>query len=154
MMLVYRICWPQFSEDLTGQGAFLHGGRWNFKGERMLYTATNPSLAMLEMLVHLPNLVIQTSFTLITIDLKIKQIAEIEANQLPPEWRDSDAPESLKRIGSGFLKDQQKPGLLVPSVVMPKDKNLLLNPVLLPENSIRILDKMDLELEKRLLAKV
>lgn len=151
-MFVYRICWPQFAEDLTGQGAFLHGGRWNFKGERLLYTATNPSLAMLEMLVHMPNLVIQTVFSLITIELKIKQFFELEASDLPSEWRKSDAPESLKRIGSDFLKAGKKPGLLVPSVIMPKDKNLLLNPILLPENSIRIVDKMDLELEKRLLA--
>ena len=153
-MLVYRICWPQFTDDLTGQGSFLFGGRWNFKGERMLYTATNPSLAMLEMLVHLPNCVIQTNFCLITIELKFKTIDELELKDCPQDWRNSDAPESLKRLGSSFLKMQKHAGLLVPSVIMPKDKNLLINPLHKDTASLTIVDKMDLEIEKRLLAKV
>lgn len=152
-MQVFRICWPQFAEDLTGQGAFLHGGRWNFKGERMLYTASNPSLAMLEMLVHLPQVLIQTNFTLVTLDLKTKRIGEVSSNDLPVNWRSSDVPESLKKIGSVFLQNNLFEGLWVPSVVMPKDRNLLLNPSLLKEGDATILEKMDLEIEKRLISR-
>lgn len=38
---------------LDGEGARLYGGRWNSPGRPMVYTAANPSLVALEMLVHL-----------------------------------------------------------------------------------------------------
>jgi RES domain-containing protein len=37
----------------TGEGARLFGGRWNSKGIPVVYTSASPSLATLEMLVHL-----------------------------------------------------------------------------------------------------
>ncbi|HMP94283.1 MAG TPA: RES family NAD+ phosphorylase, partial [Phnomibacter sp.] len=47
-MVVYRIAACSYINDLSGEGAYLHGGRWNSPGTRLLYTAENPALAMLE----------------------------------------------------------------------------------------------------------
>ena len=36
-----------------GEGARLHGGRWNSRGARVVYVSSSRSLAALELLVHL-----------------------------------------------------------------------------------------------------
>lgn len=41
------------STAFDGEGARLHGGRWNSVGTRMVYTSASRSLAALEILVHL-----------------------------------------------------------------------------------------------------
>jgi RES domain-containing protein len=38
---------------LTGEGARRFGGRWNSRGVGVIYTSASPSLAILEILVHL-----------------------------------------------------------------------------------------------------
>jgi RES domain-containing protein len=51
-MTIYRM---HRAERLAGdyRGAMVAGGRWNPIGTPMLYTAEHPSLACLEILVHL-----------------------------------------------------------------------------------------------------
>ena len=51
-MIVYRLAKAAFTA-LDGEGARLFGGRWNSPGRPMIYTAASPSLAVLEVLVHL-----------------------------------------------------------------------------------------------------
>lgn len=51
-MIVYRLC-KAAHIALDGKGARLWGGRWNSADWPMVYTAATPSLAVLEILVHL-----------------------------------------------------------------------------------------------------
>ena len=51
-MIVYRITNSLYSNDITGTGAKLMGGRWNSKGVPLLYVSEHISLAVLEMLVN------------------------------------------------------------------------------------------------------
>jgi RES domain-containing protein len=52
--IIWRICEATFAESaFSGEGARIVGGRWNSKGKRMVYTAENLSLAILEVFVHL-----------------------------------------------------------------------------------------------------
>jgi RES domain-containing protein len=52
-MLVYRIVKNRARvNDLSGTGAFMNGGRWNYEGTYALYTSEYRSLALLETLVH------------------------------------------------------------------------------------------------------
>jgi len=51
-MRVYRLCrstWPVYD----GEGAKRAGGRWNSRGNRVVYMSENRSLAVLEILAHL-----------------------------------------------------------------------------------------------------
>lgn len=56
-MKVWRIAKTRYAgsidEMLNGEGARLVGGRWNSIGVRAVYCAESPSLAALEILVHL-----------------------------------------------------------------------------------------------------
>lgn len=52
-MKFYRITTCDYVNDLSGEGAYMHGGRWNSKGTRILYTAESMALSMLEALAHI-----------------------------------------------------------------------------------------------------
>ena len=67
-MIVYRICNALYSDDLSGTGAKLFGGRWNSKGVSMLYVSEHISLAVVEMLVH-------NQFKDFSVDFSILKIA-------------------------------------------------------------------------------
>lgn len=51
-MILYRFAHHKFSDDLSGTGAKLKGGRWNLTGTPVLYTSSSISLALLEILVN------------------------------------------------------------------------------------------------------
>ena len=69
-MIVYRLC-KAVHAALDGEGARLWGGRWNRAGRPMIYTAASPSLAVLEVLVHLdlPSALLPDDLRLLTIEL-------------------------------------------------------------------------------------
>jgi RES domain-containing protein len=149
-MLVYRITKSEFSEDLSGQGAFLYGGRWNYKGERMLYASENPSLALLENLVHLSRFQILPDLQLVSLNLDSEHIFELKEDKLPLDWRKNPAPFLLKALGSEFLLEEKYLAMKVPSVVIPVDKNILINPLNPDFKSVAIVDVQHLALEERL----
>ena len=68
-MIVYRLTSGQFSNDLSGNGAKLYGGRWNSFGLPALYTTEHISLAVLEMLVHIKNFQTPLNYFLITLEI-------------------------------------------------------------------------------------
>jgi RES domain-containing protein len=53
---------------------------------------------------------------------------QFRADELPREWRDYPAPESLALIGEKFVRDGETAVLIVPSAVAPTENNWLLNP--------------------------
>lgn len=57
------------ADDLSGRGAELTGGRWNRKGTPVVYTASTPSLACLEAVVHLGASALPLNRFLVRIDV-------------------------------------------------------------------------------------
>ena len=54
---VWRICAPKYADTAySGEGARIHGGRWNSKGRSVVYASESISLAVLEQLVHVEDL--------------------------------------------------------------------------------------------------
>ncbi len=47
-MEVYHIGSPKYASQLTGEGAKLHGGRWNSIGTPCIYTSESIALCVLE----------------------------------------------------------------------------------------------------------
>jgi len=127
-MLVYSISRPEFARDLSGEGARLYGGRWNKVGGRMLYTSQSASLALLEILAHFPQGKILMPLSLITISIQSDLIFEPEVSQLPPDWQAFPCPATCQNFGSGFLEEGKFAIARLPSVLMPKDFNYLINP--------------------------
>src|SRR4030042_5668737 len=86
-MEVYRLSGKKWASDLSGKGAALKGARWNSPGTEILYTASNRSLAMAEVAVHLTLATLPDDFMMITIfipdDVSIKIV---QKKYLPPDW--------------------------------------------------------------------
>jgi len=127
-MIVYRICAAQFAEDLTGTGSRLYGGRWTPKGFPVLYAASNPSLALLELYVHIRNST-PPSLKLIKISIEDEYLSEmvLTAEDLPFCWRDNPAPLSLQETGRKWIEESGKLVMRVPSSVIQEDTNCIID---------------------------
>ncbi len=118
--------------DLTGGGAKATGGRWNSKGTAVVYSSTTIALATLETLAHLgDNISIRNAF-LIQIDVpqSVWQKREIiKENELPKTWVAEPPGSTTIGIGDDWLATNLAPLLLVPSVIVPEEYNVLINPL-------------------------
>jgi len=148
-MLVYRICHAKYADDLSGEGAAIYGGRWNFPKTKTLYTSCNPSLCLLEMLVHLPGYQIDTQFILVTLDVPEIEIQQLELKTLPSGWDSLSSLEVSRAVATIKFAENKCLGILVPSVVMNLDYNLVLNPLHQSYLNVRIVNKMPYQLQER-----
>lgn len=148
-MTVFRICNPQFSEDISGTGAKLYGGRWNSKGVAVLYASEYISLSVLEMLVH-------NRFTDFVTDLNLLHLAfadtlsikEVKNSKLKTDWiNDFDY---TRFMGDQFIKAETHAILKVPSAVIKEEHNFIINPSHLDFKKIKITQTVSFSTDKRL----
>jgi RES domain-containing protein len=127
---VYRIAKTQVIRDLSGTGAMLHGGRWNRKDIPVIYTAESRSLATVEFLVHVSLLtLVPKNLSVASLEIPDDTVPEqVSVTDLPKDWRDYPAPPELADLGSEWAIAGRSLVLRVPSVVVPDEFNLLINP--------------------------
>jgi RES domain-containing protein len=68
---------------------------------------------------------------LVAIGAKVPETLAIERwtiDALPANWRDYPAPAILAELGDGWARARRSAVLFVPSVVIPSEENVLLNP--------------------------
>ncbi len=148
-MKVYRISKCTFIDDLSGTGAAMYGGRWNSKGIYMLYTAATPSLALLETVVHISNIP-PSGYCMLTLDIPEDSMEEISPDQLPSSWQQNPSPAALRKIGDGFIKENKKMALKLPSAILPEEFNYLLNPSHPSFRKIKLISKREIRFDPRL----
>ncbi|WP_200897578.1 RES family NAD+ phosphorylase [Arsukibacterium ikkense] len=128
-MQLYRLVHTKWaSQAFDGEGARLYGGRWNSKGQRCIYTAGSEALAILEILVHLNNRAALTQFRLFQLNIAKQDLLRIDLSKLPDSWQAQPATADTARIGDDWLAKQASLALSVPSVLAPREHNILLNP--------------------------
>jgi len=149
-MILYRIAKCNYADDLSGTGARLYGGRWNSEGKSAVYLASSRALAVLEVLVHLPPLMIPDNYCLVEIEVPDNNITTIEIEFLPHNWKDVSPPGALKQIGDEFLKRQEHLLIKVPSSIVPMEYNYLLNPQHPAAKKVKILKKEPYDFDQRL----
>lgn len=128
--LVWRLTAVRHAQRAyTGEGARLYGGRWNHSGIPLVYTSATLSLAALELFVHLDGDIAPDRLTARAAELPGDlTIPVLEIADLPANWRTYPAPEALKDLGTAWTRSGASLALAVPSVVIPHEHNLLLNP--------------------------
>lgn len=112
-----------------GEGAHRYGGRWNSRGQRMVYTSRTLSLALLEILVHLDPAAPTPAFVAVPIDVPVKDITTLPLDapaRSRIEFRHTLT--TTRAIGDRWLAEQGSPCLAVPSALVPIEHNVLLNP--------------------------
>jgi RES domain-containing protein len=112
----------------AGEGARLAAGRWNHKGTRIVYCSESRALAALELFVNLDPALAPPELVFIAVDVPDGIITTHGIATLPSGWQNYPAPDAVKDIGTEWVKAGTSAALLVPSVVLPEEKNLLLNP--------------------------
>lgn len=124
---------PQYqATDLTGGGAKAIGGRWNSKGTAVIYSASTIALATLETLAHLgDNIAIRNAFLVeILVPASVWQLREqISAVNLNATWVAEPPGSTTIDAGDAWLHKADAPLLLVPSVIVPEEYNVLINPL-------------------------
>lgn len=123
---------PEWSaEDLTGKGAAAKGARWNHQGEHVAYASTSISLAAWETRAHFARgAALPWNRYLVRVEVPDGVWgARIHLPRpLPVGW---DAlPEGLvsRQLGSSWLAARASLLLVVPSVIVPEEDNVLINP--------------------------
>jgi len=119
------------ADDSTGAGAKITGGRWNAVGEPMVYASETIALACLETVVHLNSgLPFNRHLVSITVpdDLWLGARRH-EPATLPVGWDAEPAGRASLKFGSDWLASRATALLLVPSVIVPEERNILINPL-------------------------
>jgi RES domain-containing protein len=148
-MILYRISNQIYSQDISGKGAALFGGRWNSKGNHALYLSSHISLAVLEILVNYNyEQLMHTAFDIVTFEIKndksVESIRNLESN-----WR--YLAKYTKEIGDQFLMSKSKLMLKIPSAIIETEYNYLINPEHIEFKKIKILNVNPLKLDNRLI---
>src|SRR6185369_5044626 len=123
-MILYRCALKKWAKDLTGQGAFLYGGRWNSPGKYAVYTAENNLLAALEVALRVPLTNISSDYVMVPIF--VPDNASVHSPQLPKNWNRN--PKLTQQIGNEFIDDNKFLLMKVPSALMSNTFNFLINP--------------------------
>ncbi len=134
-----------------GEGARLYGGRWNSPGTRIVYVAGSVSLAVLEVLVHLGDVGVLTSYSLCAVEFEDGLIEPLDRSRLPVDWRSYPAPSGSREIGDAWVKGGSSAVLEVPSAVIERESNYLINPAHPDFVSVSVGEPEPFEFDSRLL---
>lgn len=129
MALFYWIVQEEWSATaLDGEGARRYGGRWNLPGVAAVYLAESRALAALEILVHAPREALRLNWIVIELEIPDSRIERIPASSLPENWQAQPSSRGAQVFGASWLRSGRNLALQLPSVVIPEEKSLLLNP--------------------------
>ena len=148
-MIVYRITGKKYAANLLGTGAALFPGRWNKIGTPVLYTSESKEIALLENIVHIPQMLIP-DLDILKIDIPDDSITEIKTHELPANWVYYPAPAILAEIGENWVIKNETIALKVPSCIIRSAHNYILNCNHPDYRKIRILSHKDFHFDSRL----
>jgi RES domain-containing protein len=115
--------------DLSGEGGKRASGRWHSAGRPIVYLASSPASALLEVLVHFEATLDQlpASFQLLEVRLLASSnMPTLSEASLRPHWGSDFV--HTQALGDAWLASASSVALWVPSAVAPHTSNLLFNP--------------------------
>ena len=127
-MRLYRISTFSFAhtpgEAFSGAGGLYGLGRWHTTGRRIVYCASQLSLAALESLVHIKRSNKLQPFT--HYELEVPDGLVVNSVDLPADWKTNVV--ATQAFGDQWLAARTSALLRVPSVIVDAEFNVLLNP--------------------------
>jgi RES domain-containing protein len=131
MALVWRLAPRIHARSLNGEGNRISGARWNSPGNGVVYTCANLSLSVLEAYVHLPPALRLNLPDYEAVQLAIPDdggmtqisIGEFEAMLTAPDPR-----AACRAAGDRWIAAGRDLVLAAPSIIVPEELNLMLNP--------------------------
>ncbi len=152
MLLAWRIAKAKHATNgFDGEGARLYGSRWSSPTVRVAFASETISLAMLEILVHLRKSSPLASYVLLSVEFLENMVLDLDYALLPKNWRSFPAPPRVQAIGDAWVKANSSVMLRVPSVIVPREHNFLINPVHNDFSKLIISRPQPLEVDARVL---
>jgi RES domain-containing protein len=133
-MRIWRLCREPFAaEAVSGEGARRFGGHWNSRGVPMVYASTSLALAAIELFVHLEPGQAPNDLVYISAILPLGEPARtLQADELPSAWWTDNVaagPGSTRDLGDTWMRGGSSLALMVPSVPIRAEWNVLVNPL-------------------------
>lgn len=117
------------STAFSGYGCQFASGRWHNKMVPVVYCSDSQALAALETFVHLQEDGKHIQYLLYEVNIPDRLIQQVEAiANLPKRWRKQPPGATTMKIGSDWVVSAASAALSVPSAIVPKERNILLNP--------------------------
>jgi RES domain-containing protein len=142
-MRLWRIANAQHA-SLDGKGGMYVSGRWHSQGRPIIYTAEHPALAALEVLVHMD---MQLADLLDYVLLEIDAPDNIDVEELNCDPADTA---KCREMGDNWLAGGSTALCRVPSIVVPKSSNVLINPSHVQAGTVKVVDQVPFEFDGRL----
>lgn len=137
-MRIVRVCRAKYP-DLDGVGAAKSGGRWNSPGTQIVYASSCNALAVLEYRVNVKS----DPRDLRIYTIEVPDSLQVEEAAWMPDLR------TAQRFGDTWIESRRTVILAVPSVVVPRQINYLLNPSH-PDFAYRLIEDQPYLLDVRL----
>jgi RES domain-containing protein len=135
--MAWRIVRPDYvARPLSGAGAARLGSRWNSIGVEMVYASTSRALAVLEMLVHVARNNSARDAVFIPIEIPDSLVSGLP--DLPDGWNDFPYRTASRQIGDRWIEKGSSLAMLVPSAILPAERNILINPAHADFDQIRV----------------
>jgi len=150
-MRAWRISKAKRAADLSGMGAALEGGRWNDADVAAVYLGLSPAICCLETFVHQTR---RPVFSMKLAELELPDEPELylepDMDELPIGWASLPADRPSMAFGTAWLQSGSHLGLIVPSAVLPLERNIVLNPRHPAMERVRIRRVMDFTYDERM----
>jgi RES domain-containing protein len=150
-MQVWRLSRPEFSRRLDGGGNRETGARWNSPGTGVVYTSRSLSLCVLETIVHLPSARFVQG--LVGVRIEVPDDAGVDvvtAAELPQDLFTEEAAAWFRQRGDRWLEAGGALALAAPSVTVPQEQNVMLNPRHPHAGRLRVEEEVPFGLDPRL----
>jgi|SRR5580700_833735 RES domain-containing protein len=157
MVDVWRLTRPDYASDLTGEGNRKFGARWNSSGRAVLYTSAHLSLCVLEAFVHVPNSLRLALPAMTAVAVALPDDASslgVNRADLPDDLYNDETAERCRTIGDSWLMEQKHLILTAPSLVVPQERNIMVNPAHPMMERVRILSTESFLFDPRLASTV
>jgi RES domain-containing protein len=155
MLKVWRLAHRDYGTDLSGKGNARTGARWNSPGRGVVYASFNLSLCVLETYVHLPPTFRTNLPEMTAVKIGIPgEASELKVNlaDLPANLDDRETDDVCCALGDRWLTAQEHLICTVPSIVVPQERNILINPAHRLMSEVRIISAQRFRFDPRLAA--
>lgn len=129
----WRLAKPNYAKTtqqmMNGEGAYLHSGRWNSKGTRLVYLGTSLAQAAMELFVHLGRTDVLNTYQKMTVSFDELLMTHIDIHDLPSNWSEPSMASSVQAVGDNWVESNTSLVLQVPSAAVVGEYNYLFNPL-------------------------
>ena len=153
MRRIYRLTKARYAETaFSGEGTMRADGRWHRRGVRLAYASDSPAGALLEVIAHTEAASrLQRDYVLFEVLFDpAEHLLEVRGDLLPDDWRTHPWPASTQEIGTFWHERAASVVLEVPSAIVPRQRNHLINVTHPRFDELRIQGPESFEIDARL----